>query len=172
MCFEGDEKNPVHVNAYLKYKAGWADKVTSLSDGTFTAKAGANEFFKFNNKANEREYFIIENRYPENRDMSLPSSGLAIWHVDERGNNEYEEMTPVMHYECSLEQADGRNDLEHGSNKGDETDLFNSNTGTKFGDSTKPNSKWWDGTPSGLNIIDIGNASREVTFRVVSQERE
>jgi len=49
-------------------------------------------------------------------------------------------------------------------------DFFN-NTGPKFGDSTKPNSKWCDRSPSRLVIIDIGDAGREVTFRFVCQER-
>jgi len=171
MGFGGpDDKNPVHVCAYLKKEAGWANQVTPLTAGTYTARADTNEFFIFVKKAYEEEYFIIENRNRENRDKSLPSSGLAIWHIDELGYNEYQDMTSWKHYECSLEQADGRNDLEHGSNPGDATDLFN-NKGKKFGDSTKPNSKWWDGTPSGLEIIDIGNAGSEMTFKVISQEK-
>ncbi|MDD3247907.1 MAG: M6 family metalloprotease domain-containing protein [Methanosarcina sp.] len=170
MGFGGsDDKNPVQVNAYLKYKAGWANKVTPLTDGTYKAKAETNEFFITFKDPAEIEYYIIECRHLENRDKSLPSSGLAIWHSDELGDNEYQDMTSGKHYECSLEQADGRKDLEHGVNAGDATDLFN-NTGQKFGDSTKPNSKWWDGTPSGLEIIDIMNAGREVTFKVVGQE--
>lgn len=170
MSFGGpDKKNPVQVNAYLKRAAGWANQVTSLTDGMCTAEAGTNEFLIFFKNECKYEYFVIENRLRENRDKSLPSSGLTIWHVDENGWNEYEEMTPVLHYECSLEQADGRNDLEHGANAGDATDLFN--TGQKFSDSTKPDSKWWDGTSSGLEIIDIKNEGRKITFRVISQKK-
>ena len=172
MCFGGgDAKNPVQVDAYLKYKAGWANQVTPLTDGIYTANAGKNEFFILFNNTNKYEYFIIENRHKENRDKSLLSSGLAIWHVDELGSNNNEQMTREEHYECSLEQADGRSDLEHKVNLDDSTDLFNKNTGSKFGDSTKPNSKWWDGTPSGLEISDIGEAGREITFRGVSQKK-
>jgi M6 family metalloprotease-like protein len=166
MGFGGsNDKNPVQVNAYLKKEAGWANRVTPLTDGTYTAKAEANEFFIFPRDSFETEFFIIENRTPENRDISLPSSGLAIWHVDVRGDNECQDMTSKKHYECSLEQADGRNDLEHGVNPGDADDLFNKNNGSAFGNSTKPYSKWWDGTPSGLELIDIGNEGIEVTFR-------
>ncbi|MCQ1535766.1 M6 family metalloprotease domain-containing protein [Methanosarcina sp. KYL-1] len=171
MCFGGtDEKNPVQICAYLKYKAGWADQVTPLTDGTYTAKAGTNEFFIA--VKNPIEYYILENRHRENRDRSLPSSGLAVWHVDELGSNEYEDMTPEKHYECSIVQADNRFDLEHRVNKGDANDLFNKNTGPKFGNSTKPHSRWWDGTPSGLEIIDIGDAGKDVTFRFVKKEGE
>jgi hypothetical protein len=116
--------------------------------------------------SSETEFFIIENRTPKNRDTSLPSSGLAIWHVDERGNNEYQDMTSKKHYECSLEQADGRNDLEKAVNIGNVGDLYNKNNSSKFGDSTKPNSRWWDGSHSGLEIIDIGNEGKEITFSI------
>lgn len=77
-------------------------------------------------------------------------------------------MTPEMHYECSIVQADNLFDLEHRINPGDKKDLFNKRNGPEFGDSTQPNSKWWDRTPSGLEIIDIGDAGREIIFRVVS----
>jgi len=170
MCAGGyDKKNPTHVCAYLKYKAGWGDNVTPLTDGEYIAKAGVNEFFIF--AKNPAEYFIIENRYKENRDSSLPTSGLAIWHVDEQGSNEHEDMLPAKHYECSLEQADNRFDLEYRSNNGDVGDLFSAPHYTKFKSSTQPNSKWWDGTSSNLDVFEIGNPVKEMSFRVAKEEK-
>jgi len=164
MAFGGsDDKNPVQPCAYLKSKAGWADKETPLVVNTYTAKAGTNEFFKI--AKDPVEYFIIEARTQEKRDKSLPCSGLAIWHVDELGDNERQDMTPQKHFECSLEQADGRFDLEHGVNAGDADDLF-STRNPSFGDSTKPNSRWWDGTSSGLELRDIGDAPN-IPFKFV-----
>jgi subtilisin-like proprotein convertase family protein len=127
------------------------------------AKAGTNEFFKI--AKDPVEYYIIEARNQEKRDKSLPCSGLAIWHVDETGDNEYENMTKEKHFECSLEQADGRFDLERGVNAGDADDLFNSKR-PSFGDSTKPNSRWWDGTSSGLELRDIGDGPN-IPFKFV-----
>jgi hypothetical protein len=53
-------------------------------------------------------------------------------------------------------------------NLGDEKDLFNSVNGLMFGDAIKPNSRWWDGTSSGLeikyhgsNVIEIEDAVDE-----------
>ncbi len=158
-----NKKNPVQVCAYLKAAAGWASKETILTDGVYTARAGTNEFFKA--VKNRAEYYLIECRCRENRDRSLPSSGLAIWHVDELGNNENEQMTCDKHYECAIVQADNQFHLEHDANGGDEKDLFNKINNSKFGDSTKPSSKWWDGTSSGLEIVDIGDAGREIIFR-------
>lgn len=168
MCSGGsDDKNPTQFCAYLKYKAGWGDKVTPLTEGVYIAKGGVNEFFVC--AKNPAEYFIIENRFKEHRDNSLPASGLAIWHIDEQGSNEYEDMSPAKHYECSIEQADNRFDLEHSRNIGDYGDLFSAASSPSFGDTTEPNSKWWDGTSSNLNIVEISNPGKEISFKFAKQ---
>ena len=78
----------------------------------------------------------------------LPGSGLAIWHVDEQGNNSHEAMTSAAHYELSLKQADGLFQLERTrSARGDANDLY-AGAAARFADDTTPSSKWWDGTPS------------------------
>lgn len=163
-----NEKSPVHVCAYLKYQAGWANTVTDLVNGmSANAVAGQNSFFI--HRKNEYEYFIIENRDKTGRDLSLPAAGLAIWHVDERveTSNENEQMAPDSHYECSLEQADGMNDLEKGKRDGeygDNGDLFPHPGNNRFADVTFPNSKWWDGTSSNLDIYRIGATGQQITF--------
>ncbi len=166
MCSGGSDKNPTQVCAYLKNEAGWATKVTSITPGiTASLSAANNDFYVY--AKNATEYFIIENRQKADRDTFLPDAGLAIWHVDEQknGNNE-EQMTPSKHYECSLEQADGRFDLEKDVNAGDSEDLFSSPHKTEFLDSTSPNSKWWDGSNSGLNITEISVSGATMTFVV------
>ena len=167
MAYGGrDDKNPVQPCAYLKYKAGWADNVTAMKEGVYLARAGVNEFFKF--AKNSIEYYILEARLQENRDKSLPCFGLAIWHVDELGSNDNEAMSYENHFECSLIQADNKFDLEHKANLGDEGDLFNTmnSLGRRFGDSTMPSSKWWDGTSSGLEITGFVYAGRDSPFTV------
>jgi subtilisin-like proprotein convertase family protein len=119
------------------------------------------------------EYFIIENRQKRGRDQMLPTSGLALWHVDELGSNNDEQMTIAHHYECSLEQADNRFDLEKGLNNGDPGDLFEAATNARFSDSTAPDSKWWDGTASGLVISGIGESGALMTFHCgIFEEQE
>lgn len=164
MCSGGrDKKNPAQICAYLKYKSGWADKVTPITEGVYTVRAGVNDFFI--RAKSLTEYFIIENRLQEGRDSSLPCSGLAIWHVDELGSNDYEDMKPKRHYECSLEQADNLFDLEQKANIGDGQDLYSAQINSSFGDSTGPNSKWWDGTSSGMEIVEISLPGKEMSFR-------
>jgi M6 family metalloprotease-like protein len=175
MAFGGDdEKNPVQPCAYLRYKAGWTDKETLLvAEDTYTARAGTNEFFRIvkGDVNTAVEYYIIEARNQEKRDKSLPCAGLAIWHVDELGDNEHQDMTPQKHFECSLIQADNRFDLERGVNAGDKDDLFNTRNVRSFGNSTKPNSRWWDGTSSGLELRDIGDGPN-IPFKFVKNGGE
>jgi len=167
MCAGGipDPKNPTHVGAYLKHKAGWTTALTPLSNGLkVKASVGKNAFFI--HKKSESEYFLVENRRKSKRDASLPGSGLAVWHIDELGDNSDEQMTLAKHYECSLIQADGKADLEHGINNGDGSDLFRKGGNNRFGAATNPNSRWWDQNASGLDIYDIGQAGAKIGFTV------
>jgi M6 family metalloprotease-like protein len=167
MCAGGipDPKNPTHVGAYLKHKAGWSTSLTPLTNALKAkAPAGKNKFFIHENS--ESEYFLVENRRKSKRDASLPGSGLAIWHVDEFGDNSDEQMTTAKHYECSLKQADGNNDLEKGVNNGDPNDLFRKGGNNRFGISTNPSSRWWDKSASGMEIYKIGPAGAKIGFTV------
>jgi hypothetical protein len=159
-----DEKNPPHVNAYLKYKAGWAVGMTPISANLAgQSVAGSNKFYY--HRKSPTEYYVIENRQQAGRDTALPGAGLAIWRVDELGDNQNEEMTAAQHYECALVQADGRNDLEHDPhNYGDAGDLFRKGGNDHFAAATTPNSKWWDGSPSGLDISGIGAVGASMGF--------
>lgn len=163
MCWGADDQNPVQICAYLKNEAGWATKAVPITPGlTATLDAANNDFYVY--AKSETEYFILENREQTGRDTFLPDAGLAIWHVDENGSNSDEQMTPTQHYECSLEQADNRFDLEHNRNYGDTDDLYGSPSSTGFSDTTSPNSHWWDGSNSGLRISGISAPAQVMTF--------
>jgi M6 family metalloprotease-like protein len=165
MCYGGNDKNPVQICAYLKNESGWATKATPITPGiTATLSAANNDFYVYSKSATE--YMIVENRQKTGRDTFLPDAGLAIWHVDETGSNSNQQMTPSMHYECSLVQADNRFDMEKNANTGDSEDLFASPYNTKFSDSTSPNSKWWDGSNSGLKITTVSASRPTMTFTV------
>ncbi len=174
MCMGGNinPKNPAHINPYLKYKAGWAKSAINITPGlSVTIQAETNQFFIHRKASAPTEYYIIENRSNSGRDAALPGSGLVIWHIDELGNNQYEHMNSLYHYECSVVQADGRNDLEYSSYPyGDATDLFGAGINDHFGETTNPSSKWWDGTPSGLNIKEIGSIGTMMTFKAAEQD--
>jgi M6 family metalloprotease-like protein len=164
-----NEKNPIPISAYLKRASGWARSVTALQHGaTVTLTAGSNDFALYSRGG--REYFLIENRQRSGRDASLPDEGLAIWHVDESGDNSHEQMASGSHYELSLEQADGLFQLERQRNQvGDKGDLYEGPS-ARFSDTTTPSSKWWDGRSSNLTLDQISAAGAAMTFRCLLAE--
>jgi M6 family metalloprotease-like protein len=159
-----DEKNPSQICAYLKRLSGWAGRLTSVGhDPEIALAADNNEFAIF--ARDGREYFLVENRVKSGRDTALPDEGLAIWHIDEDGSNDNEQRTPAEHYEVSLEQADGEFRLESTRyHYGDGTDLFG-RANTRFGHTTFPDSKWWDGSASNLDISDISPPGAAMRFK-------
>jgi M6 family metalloprotease-like protein len=161
-----DEKNPTHVNGYLKYRAGWAEVIApAVPQQGVELIAGKNQFFIHRKSATE--YFLIENRQQYGRDKALPAHGLAIWHIDEQGDNQNEQMTAEHHYECALLQADGLNQLERTCDSyGDSGDLYPYGSNNAFGPASTPRNTWWDGAPSGLSITNIGASDRSMRFDV------
>ncbi len=162
-------KTPSPINAYFKDVAGWANVVDLASSDSkdVALPTTGNVAYRITKPGTATEYFIMENR--GNGDKWAQSStdkGIAIWHVDElkSGNNE-EQMTRRLHYEVSLEQADGKFDLENNTNFGDTTDLFDVSKSI-FSDVTKPDAKWWDGSPSNIKfqVLSPVGASTNVHF--------
>lgn len=167
MCAGGSwprEKNPVQVGAYLKHAAGWTSRATLLQPGqTVTLRAGLNDFAL--HRKSRSEYFIIENRAASGRDSDLDADGLAVWHIDELGNNRYEMGTPTHHYECALIQADGLRELEANGDEGDSDDLFKRGHNDRLDHQTNPNSNWWDQSRSGLVLSQISGAGPTMSFK-------
>lgn len=159
-----NEKNPIPISAYLKRTSGWATRLVAMEhDKTITLAAGSNEFAIYQRSG--REYFLVENRQKSGRDAALPDAGLAIWHIDEDGDNSHEQMTAASHYELSLEQADGLFQLERQRNQlGDANDLYEG-AAARFADDTTPSSKWWNGTASNLSIDQISASGAQMSFR-------
>ena len=159
--------NPVPPDPFLR--SIWCDwgKVTKLNDlpnqTKVIANAGSLEVFKYEGP-NPSEYFLIENVSKKGRWSDMPDQGLIIWHIDEKGSNNWQDMTYTKHYMVSVEQADGKFDLEKNINYGDEDDLFGKPYYTSFTDWTTPNSKWWNGQSSGLNITDISEVGDVMSF--------
>ncbi|MFO1266803.1 MAG: M6 family metalloprotease domain-containing protein [Rubrivivax sp.] len=158
------EKNPIPISAYLKRSSGWARNVIPMEhDKVITLAAGSNDFAIYAKSG--REYFLVENRQQSGRDATLPDAGLAIWHIDEDGDNSHEQMTAASHYELSLAQADGLFQLERQRNNlGDAGDLYDG-AAARFADDTTPSSKWWNGTSSNLAIDNISANGASMSFR-------
>ncbi len=160
-------RTPSPVCGYLRELAGWVDNVHILnSSDTITAPHSSYNTIWKHETTLPNEYFIIENRSQLGLDSYLPSSGLAVYHCDTLGSNEWQDGTRNKHYQCALLQADGSLDLENNRNAGDATDLFGGVPGVAVSDVTTPSSRMWNGTDSGLVISEVSTPGDGITFTV------
>jgi len=162
----GHGVNPSAPNPYLRQRAGWQTPIElNEMNSPSIIHAPANTFtsYIYTHPTLSNEFFLIENVKKEGRWKNLPGSGLLIWHIDENGSNNNEQMTPSMHYMVSLEQADGLFELENGRGS-DIDDIYHADNATVFNVGSTPNSHWWDGVPSDLGIISIGAIADTMSF--------
>jgi len=166
MAYGGSAYNPIPPNPYLRDIKGW-ESVTvfpHLSGVQYFLLSNSNTSYKYLNPDNSKEFFYIDSRTKTGRNSSLPDDGLVIWHIDENGNNDNEQMTPSLHYLVSVEQADGLFHLEYGDNAGESDDLFHAGYKDDFNDTTVPDAKWWNGNDSNLVIRQISDVCSTMSF--------
>ncbi|RYD42455.1 MAG: M6 family metalloprotease domain-containing protein, partial [Verrucomicrobiaceae bacterium] len=148
-------RTPSPINVFFKDMSGWAD-VTNMTPSQFrtiSLTTTGNKAVRVRKPGTPTEYFMVENRGTGDRwaDHSV-AKGIAIWHIDETKNgNSEQDMTEESHFQVSLEQADGQFHLERNLNAGDANDLFSLST-PNFNTRTVPNSRWWNGRSSGVEI--------------------
>ena len=166
-------RTPAPICAYLRDLAGWPETIVKLNDkGIYDAAHGDYKtlfkyFIRSDFSAVGNEYFLVENRFRSGLDSFLPSSGLAVYHCDVKGSNEWQEGTPTRHYQCALLQADGRNDLERDPyNRGDAGDLFGSVEGIAIDYGTNPSTRRWDQSDSEMVLSNIGEIGETITFEI------
>ncbi len=180
MAYGGSGTNPHQVCAYLKLAAGWAT-VTDLNSsssltGTLVAapNPGYDNFYRFRRPGVSTEYFLLENRQPTGRDLSLPSAGIAVWHIDELGDRDDQSLTPNSshaNYELTLVQADNQWHFENKVNYGDFADLYYEGNSAadyanRLSDWSSPNAHWWDGTASRMDVNSFSGSGMTMTFLV------
>lgn len=160
-------RTPSPVIGYLRDLAGWCGNEVDLSQpGLYEANhADYDTVMKFPT-GKPHEYFVVENRSQLGFDAGLPASGLAVYHCDRRGSNEFQQGSPLKHYQAALLQADGRKDLEAGLNQGDGGDLYGRIAGVALSHATVPATLTWDGSASGLVISEVGEPGPVIAFQV------
>lgn len=100
---------PAPVCGYLRNLAGWADNEIILNNpGRYQVKQGDyGTVHKYLVPNRPNEYFIVENRSRMGLDTHCQSNGLAVYHCDILGSNEWQGGMADKHYQCALIQADG-----------------------------------------------------------------
>lgn len=122
--WNGDGDRPARLSAWCLSTLGWISPRNVILAGNLTINPLADDrtacYRLWNRGKPSKEYFLIENRQRSGRDIDLPGSGLAVWHIDETQANN----TNPIAYKVALVQADGRRDLEMNRNQGEAGDLF------------------------------------------------
>jgi len=161
-------RTPSPISAYLRYLAQWCPtKVSFKQPGEYAIMHGDYGTVYIYETDSPAEFFLLENRSQIGLDRHLPASGLAVYHCDTKGSNEWQGGSATDHYQCGLLQADGHFDMEHNLNRGDEGDLFSTIEGEALTDNTHPSSRLWDGSDSGLYIANIGDTGEAITLQVL-----
>jgi M6 family metalloprotease-like protein len=142
-------------------------RAETIKNGNVVLEPDGDAVARHVNPAEPREYFLIEARTNAtigNAAFPVPR-GLLIWHVDERvtTGNTLPQMTSAQHYMISVEQADGRFDMERNVNAGEAADIFV--PGSVFNEFGTPDSNWWDASPSHLSIDRIDFKNERISFR-------
>jgi immune inhibitor A len=159
----GGGQTPVHPSAWCKMQQGWVsvdNRATAAHIDIPDVKTSHGIVRLWHNGVPSTEYFLLENRQQSGFDVSLPGSGLLIWHIDESISDN----TNENHYKVALLQADGRRDLENAVNRGDAGDCFPGTTGnTRFDQTSNPSSNSYSGLPTGVMVSNIGPAGPVMT---------
>lgn len=149
-------ETPAHMSAWCKEQLGWIEPQVLCADMTgvqLSAAAAVDDVLKvYPDGIAGPEYFLVENRVKTGFDSSLRTSGLAVWHIDERNPGNGDEDNKLV----DLEEADGLYHLDNNINRSDAGDLYPGSTNqTEFTDATDPNSRDNAGLPSGFALTSI-----------------
>ncbi|TFH64745.1 MAG: hypothetical protein E4G91_04825 [Candidatus Zixiibacteriota bacterium] len=118
--------------------------------------------------AGSKEYFLLENRQQISFDRNIPGPGLLILHCDDNlsGSNDMNQ----GHWHVSVEQADGLNHLENGTNEGDANDVFPGpmNLHTEFTNLTNPSTASYYGIANQAAVWNVRQdaVAHTVTFNL------
>jgi immune inhibitor A len=163
----GGGDNPTRMSCWCLNKLGWLKPKAVSGNKTLTISPLATSstacYRIAIGSATGPEYFLLENRQNTGMDSSLPTSGLALWHIDERQSGN----TNPLSYLVGLVQADGKKDLEKNKNRGDAGDLFPGSAGvTAVSDTTNPSTRANDGTASGVALSAITAVGDKIKVKV------
>ena len=84
--YNGDGYRPAGYTSYERWVAGWKEPIELVNTQSITnmkaLQTTGSDTYIIYNKANNNEYYLLENRQQTGWDTSLPGKGLLILHVD------------------------------------------------------------------------------------------
>ena len=117
----GDGFIPCNYTSYERYSIGWVtptELTSTRAVSDMQALDDADDIFIIKNKANDNEYYLLENRQKKGWDAGIPASGMLILHVDYDediwaynliNTKNTDERYPLNdHQRCTIFHADGQ----------------------------------------------------------------
>ena len=179
------------MTAWSKIQLGWLTPTIVTANGLYDvhdAETHAEAYILRNPTHSTDEYFLVENRFPQNSyyetigppvapSGTYPDTGILICHIDEArlqdwinsgiNNVNVDETHKGVDVETAEHQTShviNADDLDAEVNRGDTDDLWDINE-YDFNDASNPcNAHWYDGTASGMDVTNLPAAS--ATMRV------
>ena len=171
------QTSPAHMSAWSKDRLGWLTVTVVDQFGTPVSLSSVQQSGSVvridDPDPSSDEYFLLANRQRVGSDEHLRQPGLLIWHIDPeqivRGIVNDDE----NHKGVDLEEADGRDDLDHSRNRGDRGDPFPGSTGkTSFTRQSYPSShSYVGGSSCTVGVRSIRLAGSVAYFDVNASER-
>ncbi len=164
--WNGNGDIPAHPSAWCKANQGWVSTIVQTSNADVSiadVKTSHNVYRLWKDGTGGSEYFLVENRQKKLYDKKLPGEGLLIWHIDDSISSNTNEVHPKV----KLVQADGLNQMEAGTNRGDAADSYpGSGNKTSFSDTSTPNSKSYAGAKTCVAVTNISASGATMTARL------
>jgi immune inhibitor A len=168
----GDGSRPVGLDAWSKIKIGFVEPVvvdTNIVGYELPCIEDEPRILRLWSEAEAGpQYFLVENREAQSWDSYLSTfgEGMLVYHVDER----YKDNSSDAGHLVSLEQADGRFDLEERRLFGfgsDDGDPYPGTTGNRtFAWWTTPDNYSNEGNPTQVVLENISNAAETMTLDI------
>ncbi|WP_282125275.1 M6 family metalloprotease domain-containing protein [Marinifilum flexuosum] len=163
---------PSNFCAWSRIKLGWDEpKIINFDDyGNYSlnsSNANMNEIYRINT-TKDGEYFLLANKRTEGNDLAQPTSGLAIYHInDDKANLRYDVNSDRDNPGVRLEEADFNvsSGLYNAMDRGKASDLFPGTTNNReFGPDSNPNSNLFNGEYSEVWIRDTKDENGVISF--------
>lgn len=161
--------SPAHMSAWSKVKLGWIIPVLVTHNMTGATllnveqNTAVHKLWTYGSYTG-KQYFLVENRQALGFDKNLHQPGVLIWHVDESvTDNDHEN-----HKMVDLEEADGANDLDYATNRGDNGDAYPGVTNnTAFDNTSNPNSRDYSSNNTHCEVRNISASATTMTADLI-----
>ena len=179
-CNGNTPYRPCHMGAWSKAMLGWVTVTTlppntDLGTLTLPPVETSAAVYRANTGDGSGEYFLLENRQRIGYDQGLWSEGLLVWQIDPFGLSgrwPSNSVNSSSHMAVWLRQADGLDQLglTSGGNRGDAGDAFpGQSLNTAFHAGSNPASVSFQGTVTGVTVLDIAQVGDSIDFRAITR---